>query len=423
MDFNSILLFEYSTENLYPFNILHCGWEVRCGALRLFEKLEKIFPEKRIIYFAEQDKLNSFLARFKKQAQSITKENLLVLNSIVLPNRHFFEELESKYSELAQKQGEKSAVFVYGNYPMALYLKAEDIVNPGEFDKEFLPVMMFKFANHFPKIELSNVKLINYLWDTFDLIGEEINNDAKLLESNFKPLSGSENFYAINSDRIYVGENVKIMPGCVLDASEGAIILGNNVKIMPNAVVVGPTAILDNSIIKIGAKIYEKTSIGEYCKVGGEVENSVVHAYSNKQHDGFLGHSYISEWVNLGADTNTSDLKNTYSNIKVWLRNREVDTGRIFLGLLCGDHTKSAINTSFTTGTTAGICGILVEQDFLPNYIPSFKWGGKKHNAVFKIDKALALARQVMARRAQTLLPEEEILIRKEYQLIIETSK
>ena len=121
-------------------------------------------------------------------------------------------------------------------------------------------------------------------------------------------------------------------------------------------------------------KIYGKTSIGETCKIGGEVENSIVHAYSNKQHDGYLGHSYLCEWVNLGADTNTSDLKNTYGEIKVNLENKEINTHRIFLGLLCGDHTKAGINTMFTTGTVAGIAGILVNEWFLPNTIPSFSW-------------------------------------------------
>jgi UDP-N-acetylglucosamine diphosphorylase/glucosamine-1-phosphate N-acetyltransferase len=170
--------------------------------------------------------------------------------------------------------------------------------------------------------------------------------------------------------------------------------------------------------VKAGAKIYGKTSVGESCKFGGEIENAIIHAYSNKQHEGFLGHSYIGEWVNLGADTNTSDLKNTYANIKVTLEGREIDTEKMFLGLLCGDHTKSAINTSFTTGTVAGVCGILVHDGTLPAVIPSYAWTGRKNSPIYKIDKALDVARIVMARRGKELLPEEELLLRQEYEKV-----
>jgi UDP-N-acetylglucosamine diphosphorylase/glucosamine-1-phosphate N-acetyltransferase len=187
---------------------------------------------------------------------------------------------------------------------------------------------------------------------------------------------------------------------------------------MPQSTIYGSCYIGCNTTIKVGAKIFSKTSIGPWCKVGGENENAIIQSYSNKQHDGYLGHSYLCEWVNIGAGSNTSDLKNTYGNIKVQLREKEINTERMFMGLLCGDHTKSAINTAFTTGTTAGICGILVADGFLPNVIPSFAWRGTKGCSQYKIDKALETAQIVMQRRNKKLLPEEIELIEQEYKII-----
>ncbi len=185
---------------------------------------------------------------------------------------------------------------------------------------------------------------------------------------------------------------------------------------MANAVLVGPCFIGDNSIIKIGAKIYEKTAIGEWCKVGGEVENSIIHAYANKQHDGFLGHSYLGEWVNLGADTNTSDLKNTYGKISAILRNKEVNSERMFLGLMAGDHTKSGINTMFTTGTVAGVSSNVIGAGYPPRSIPSFSFGGFKDSPVYDFQKAIDVAKTVMLRRQKELLPEEEALLKMEFE-------
>jgi UDP-N-acetylglucosamine diphosphorylase/glucosamine-1-phosphate N-acetyltransferase len=187
---------------------------------------------------------------------------------------------------------------------------------------------------------------------------------------------------------------------------------------MSNTVIYGPCYIGKNSTIKPGAKIYPNTSIGEWCKVGGEVENSIFQAYSNKQHEGFLGHSFISEWVNLGADTNNSDLKNTYSNISMQLPHKLVNTNRIFLGLICGDHTKSGINSMFTTGTVSGLCGILVKEWFLPNYIKSYTWGGKTNSPIYKFEKAIETAKIVMLRRNKELCEEEIELLKLEYERV-----
>ena len=431
MKIDTIIINESSrVENLYPFSVMHCGWEVRCGAFRLFEKYRKLFPGARLVYFGREQHLNSFLARFEHDPQEIRKENILIVNSELLPTKEFLKNISEAYDiHLSDETAvSKSAIFMLDaesagenpemvpGYPIAVYIPAEELINPDDFDKGFLPKLMTEYYRIFPKLEIKNVKTISYLWDAIKYNAAAIEDDAAFFKKadNLKKYK-DHGVQFVDEEQIYMGKNVKIAPGAVLDAEEGPIILADNVKIMPNAVIVGPCSIGENSLIKIGAKIYEDTSFGEWCKVGGEVEATIIQSYSNKQHDGFLGHSYICEWVNLGADTNNSDLKNTYGDISVMLEDREVDTGTMFMGLLCGDHTKSAINTSFTTGTVAGICGILVHDGFLPRSIPSYAWTGRKNSPLYKIDKAVEIAKKVMGRRNRELCPDEEVLMRKEY--------
>lgn len=421
MKINAILIFETEhIHNWYPFSILHCGWELRCGCFRLFEKIQNQFPEAKLHFFGRKAHLDSFNARFNIKNEAIGRDNMLIINSAILPERKLWETMSKKYEEQIEEKSEsKAALFTKNGFPFALYLPKEEIINPIESDKSFLVEMLERFYDVFPKIEIEEAKIINYLWDAIYQNGEAINDDAACLPNSLdlEELQ-KKNVFVINKEKVHISKTAKIDPFVVLDAAEGHIVIEDNVRIMAHSTIVGPCYIGKNSLIKAGAKIYEKTSIGETCKVGGEVENSIIHSYSNKQHEGFLGHSYICEWVNLGADTNTSDLKNTYGNIKVMLDGREIDTQKIFLGLLCGDHTKSAINTSFTTGTIAGICGIIVHDGFLPNSIPSFAWTGRKNSPIYKLSKALEIANIVMKRRNVTLTPEEQFLISAEYERV-----
>jgi UDP-N-acetylglucosamine diphosphorylase/glucosamine-1-phosphate N-acetyltransferase len=377
-------------ENFYPFSILHPLFELRCGALRIFEKWKRLVPEGKFTFHSESDKINSFLTRFEIVNLEV-KGKVLEVESNFVPNRASFLLLIKHISE-----NENSTIeFTKDNFTFAKY-------DGGDFN-----ILSF---------EITEADIILYLWDAIYLNEKAINDDFLLFEKDNKIEKVQINGAFINSKNIFFGKNVNILPNVVLDASEGAIIIDDNVKIMAQATIIGPCYIGKNTIIKVGAKIYEKTSIGEWCKIGGEVENSIIQAYSNKQHEGFLGHSFLSEWVNLGADTNTSDLKNTYANINLRIKDKDYDTGRMFLGLFCGDHTKSAINTQFNTGTVAGICGILVVPGFLPNYIPSFSWGGKANGPIYKVGKALEVTKIVMARRKRELNQYEEALIIKEYE-------
>ncbi|MBI4810593.1 MAG: transferase, partial [Ignavibacteriales bacterium] len=222
---------------------------------------------------------------------------------------------------------------------------------------------------------------------------------------------------------IIIGKGSKIKPGAVLDAEKGPIIIGINVTIMPNAVIEGPVFIGDNSIIKIGAKIYHGTSIGKWCKVGGEVEASIIQSYSNKQHDGFLGHSYLGSWINIGADTNTSDLKNNYGTVRVYVNGKMIDSGLQFVGLTMGDHSKSGINTMFDTGTVVGISSNIYGSGFPSKFIPSFAWGGEKQFTAYDLEKSIDTMKKVMARRNVNLTASYEKLVRKIFKDTMEERK
>ncbi len=422
MRIDSILLVENErVDYLYPFSIMHSAWEVRCGALMLFEKIKKEFPKSRFIYKGRQNHIESFYARFGIEKQTLNKENILIINSALLPDKAFWNKLKLNYEDfIKDKDNDKIASFIIGNSPVAAFIpkieldKIKDINN---FIRDFFN----KSVTSYPQIEMKNGKIINYLWDAIEFNGVAINDDCNyfISSANLNTLV-KKGVFLINKNKIIIDKSAKIAPTVVIDASEGNVIIDKNVRILPQSSIFGPCYIGENTIIKAGAKIYGKTSIGNTCKVGGEVENSIIQSNTNKQHEGFLGHSYLGEWVNIGAGTNTSDLKNTYSPISVQLDKTEIDTERTFLGLLCGDHTKTAINTAFTTGTVAGICGIIVADGFLPRYIPSFAWRGTKGCSYYKLDKAIETIDTSMKRRNKKLLPEELKLIKEEFNKVSE---
>ena len=184
----------------------------------------------------------------------------------------------------------------------------------------------------------------------------------------------------MNRSDVHIGRGSRIQPGTVLDAESGPIFVGRNVKIFPQATIIGPASIGDGSVVKAGAQIHGSTSIGPVCKVGGEIEHSVIHGFSNKQHHGFLGHSYVGAWVNMGAGTTTSDLKSNYGSVRVSLGGEPVETGQQFVGLIFGDHSKTAINSMFNAGTVVGVSSNIFGDGFPPKYVPSFSWGGCRGN-------------------------------------------
>ncbi|MBI4553397.1 MAG: hypothetical protein HY710_14125, partial [Candidatus Latescibacteria bacterium] len=211
----------------------------------------------------------------------------------------------------------------------------------------------------------------------------------------------------LNEAEIIIGVDTIILPGVVLAATDGPIVIGRGARVLPHVYIQGPACVGDGTLVKAGARIYEGTTIGPVCKVAGEIDASIIHGYSNKQHDGFLGHAYLGQWINLGAGTTNSDLKNTYGPVAVQLHDRLIDTGLTFVGLFMGDYVKSAINTVFNTGTVVGFSSNVVASGFPPKFIPSFCWCGPDGMTEYRCDKALEVAQRVMARRKVTMGPAE----------------
>lgn len=268
----------------------------------------------------------------------------------------------------------------------------------------------------FEKEKTFNEKLlkINYCWDIFQLNEQAIALDFELLTKGKKSQAiSTSNLIIGNSENIFLAEGAKV-EGAILNPNGGYIYIGKNAEIMEGSVVRGSLALCNNAVLKLSTKIYGATTIGVYSKVGGEINNSVIQGYTNKGHDGFLGNSVLGEWCNLGADTNNSNLKNNYGNVKSWNYEQQdfIDSGLQFLGLVMGDHSKCGINTMFNTGTVVGVFANIFGGDFPPKYIPSFSWGGAKGFEKYQFAKAVEVAQAVMQRRNKTLNKTDQNILK-----------
>jgi UDP-N-acetylglucosamine diphosphorylase/glucosamine-1-phosphate N-acetyltransferase len=263
-----------------------------------------------------------------------------------------------------------------------------------------------------------DVTVIRHPWDIFSKNGKELEADFGLLTAGRKSLPVSATNTVIGNGAIFLEEGAKV-EASILSTTGGPIYIGRDAEVMEGSIIRGPFALCDHSQVKMGAKIYGPTTIGPHSKVGGEVNNSVIIGYSNKGHDGFLGNSVLGEWCNLGADTNNSNLKNNYDEVRVWSyrTGRFERTGLQFCGLIMGDHSKSGINTMFNTGTVVGVSANVFGAGFPRTFIPSFTWGGASGFIEYRIDKALEAAARVMERRGIALDRVEEDILRTVFDL------
>jgi UDP-N-acetylglucosamine diphosphorylase/glucosamine-1-phosphate N-acetyltransferase len=252
------------------------------------------------------------------------------------------------------------------------------------------------------------VVTITKRWHLFQKNHKAIQSDFDLITAGVDSQNISESVTVIGDRKLIFLEAGAKAEACVLNTTDGPIYLGENAEIMEGSLVRGPFALCDDSTIKMGAKIYGATTVGPNCKVGGEVDNSILQGYSNKGHDGYMGNSLIGEWCNLGADTNTSNLKNNYGNIRTYSYStrQEVATDTQFMGLTMGDHSKCSINTMFNTATVIGVFCNVYGGDFPQKFISSFSWGGNEF-VPFAFDKAIEAANAMMSRRGLDLSVED----------------
>ena len=247
------------------------------------------------------------------------------------------------------------------------------------------------------------------IWDIFSLNDRAIRTDFELMTNGRNSATIPENVTVTGQESLFLEEGANIYAGCIINAATGPVYIGKNVEILEGTMIRGPLAVCDHSVIKMGAKIYGATTIGPACKVGGEINNVVFFANSNKAHDGYLGNAVIGEWCNLGADTNCSNLKNNYDGIKIWdeAANKSVHTGLTFCGLLMGDHSKCSINTMFNTGTVVGVSCNIFGGGFPEKFVRSFSWGGSEGIASYDFVRAMETANRMMARRGRQLTEAE----------------
>jgi UDP-N-acetylglucosamine diphosphorylase / glucose-1-phosphate thymidylyltransferase / UDP-N-acetylgalactosamine diphosphorylase / glucosamine-1-phosphate N-acetyltransferase / galactosamine-1-phosphate N-acetyltransferase len=249
--------------------------------------------------------------------------------------------------------------------------------------------------------------LIEYSWDLIRLNGDELDRDFQAMNPTPAVPAQMAGSHLINEQQISVAHDAEILPGSVMDASNGPVFVGSAVRILPHCYIQGPASIGAGSTIQAGTSLYGGTSIGAVCKVGGEVVSSIVQGYSNKQHHGFLGHSYVGEWVNIGAGTTNSNLKNTYGSVSIKLGGEMIDTGMTFLGILMGDYAKTAIDTTFSTGSTVGFSSNVVSGGSPVRNVPSFCWYGPEGMTDYQLTKALEVAQRMMTRRDLVMGPIE----------------
>ena len=249
-------------------------------------------------------------------------------------------------------------------------------------------------------------------WDIFSLNDAAIREDYKLLTDGREsaPVPAG---VTVTGSEFFIEQGGIVQPGTIINASTGPVYIGRNAEVMEGCIIRGPFALCEGATLKMGAKIYGSTTIGPACKVGGEVSNVVFFANSNKGHDGYLGNAVIGEWCNLGADTNCSNLKNNYDEVKVWdeAARKSVKTGLTFCGLLMGDHSKCGINTMFNTGTVAGVSCNIWGGGFPEKFIPSYSWGGPEGMSTYQFARAMETAERMMARRGKTLGAGERAML------------
>ncbi len=380
-----------SGKSLQPFTLTRPVSEIRVGILTISEKWE-LALKKPVSYFAEK--------YLQKKFPLIKGDDNIIINGAIIPDKKLLKAIHSlQPGEVLFSNPVKLAARINGKQLNAL--------------KDYDGLLKLKPVNYdfpFTKVRQS--------WDIFKMNGEEIRNDYALLTKGRKSQKISKTNQVLGTD-IFIEEGAKVECS-MLNATNGPIYIGKNAEVMEGSMIRGPFALCEGAVIKMGAKIYGDTTIGPHCKAGGEISNSVMFANSNKAHDGFIGNSVIGEWCNLGAATNTSNLKNNYANVEVldFQSYTMIDTGSIFCGLMMGDHSKCGINTMFNTGTIVGVNSNIFDAGFPIKFIPSFAWGGSRGFTTYRLETAIEVAKRVFERRGKVFDKMEEDILTHIFEMI-----
>lgn len=370
-------------KKLLPLTFTRPSSQIRCGILTIEEKWQ---------FYLKGTFSHATAPYLSKLFPSEVAEDNLLINGTVLPTPALATQLENlKFGE----------VLISDQHWIAARLSHEGLVR---YQSTGIPL-----GN---EVKVSEAcERLEHTWHIFQLNGQEIRTDFKLLTLGRKSAEAHPTATIIG-DHVFIEEGADVV-NCSLNSLNGPIYIGKGAKVEDGVLIKGPFALCEAAVANMGAKLRSDTTVGPYCKVGGEISNSVLQGYSNKGHDGFLGNSVIGEWCNLGADTNCSNLKNDYGPVSVWDYDSEssVSTESQFCGLVMGDHSKCGINTMFNTGTVVGVSANIFGGDFPPKFIPSFSWGGSAGFTEYRFEKAIQVAKRVMIRRKKELSENDLALL------------
>ncbi len=382
---NSVLFDGNSRNSLLPFTFTRPVAEIRCGILTLREKWERHLGATTST--VTEDYLSD-------------KWPLVELEENILINASFCPTPELVKQILSLKEGEA----IFDKEEVVAFFSTEgSVVNFDQLKKIPLEGEPFRIRN---------------TWDIFHLNGVAIEADFELLTRKRKGASISSTNQIRGEEHIFIEEGA-VVENAIINADKGPVYIASGAEVMEGSIIRGPFALGEGAIVKMGAKIYGPTTVGPFSKAGGEIQNCVIFGYSNKSHDGYLGNSVVGEWCNLGADSNTSNLKNNYAEVRLW--NYETRgfarTGLQFCGLMMGDHSKSGINTMFNTGTVVGVSANIFGSGFPRNFIPSFSWGGSAGMVTFKTEKAFEVAEKVMERKGLPFSDQDRAILEHVFEL------
>ncbi len=378
---------DQDSKSLSPLNHLRASFELRCGAFTNLERIQNSLTTNDEIQLLVRNEIKDII----KERYPHTKVNPesfspgIWLNGQALWKKDYIQQITS------------GRTFTHKGRTLAMHTR--EVVPISE-----VYTYMVKAAAVSMEME---IPFIHHIWDTIFMQAEMITTDAQYF-MDYKVGKIHPSVVLENDDNIYMNKNSEIRPGVVLDASAGPIIIADQVYVDIGALIQGPVYIGPESIINPGAKLRKNITLGPMCKVGGEVEDVIFQGYSNKQHDGFLGHSYIGEWVNLGANTNNSDLKNSYGTIRIQIGEDKIETGRQFLGAIISDYVRTGISTMLNSGTVIGLGANVFGEGYQPKYIPPFQWGTDNRT---ELDKLLQTIEIIKQRRGKSLDEPERLLI------------
>jgi len=381
------ILFDGAVRNqLLPFTFTRPVADIRIGILTIREKWEKFLGSTTTTVTEEY---------LSDKFPMVELEQNVLINASFCPS----ENLVLLIKDLQENQ----AIF-FNEEPLAFYAKEDQEI-------DFNTFKVTQYAG-------DDVLRIENTWDIFEKNAQAIQRDFDVLTQGRVSEAIPKNTIAFNPENIFIEKGAKIM--CTsLNATDGPIYIAKDAVIMEGATIQGPFALCEHSSVKMGAKIYPGTTIGPHSKVGGEVSNSVIMGFSNKGHDGYMGNSVLGHWCNLGADTNTSNLKNNYAEVRLWDYDSEkfAKTGTQFCGLMMGDHSKCGINTMFNTGTVVGVSANIFGAGYPRNFIPSFAWGGTSGMQTYTTKKAYEVAAVVMARRGLEFDNQEQVILNQVFEI------